>query len=71
MGFAKSGGDRVWSRRQWQRKMEEERARDVCGHVWQWDPQDRIMRCYKCGGARIATETDRFTPRMEGTDTDF
>ena len=71
MGFAKSGGS-IYRKKDWKKRMEEEaRARDACGHVWEWDPEDRVMRCYKCGGARMATETDRVVPRVENGDTDF
>lgn len=69
MGFAKSGTSSIWNKRQWQRKAQAER--NACGHVWQWDPEDRLMRCYKCGGARLATDVDRIEPRLEGSRTDF
>ena len=69
MGFAKSGGSSVWNKKSWQKRMEEERT--ACGHVWEYDPEDRLMRCYKCGQARLPTDADRIKPRMEGTDTEF
>lgn len=68
MGHAKSGTS-IWSKRQWQRKAQEERAE--CGHVWQWDPADRMMRCYKCGGVRLPTDVEKIVTRTENGDTDF
>ena len=70
MGFAKSGSS-IYSRRKWKRRLEEQMRDNSCGHVWQWDPEDRLMRCYKCGSARLPTDVDQVTPRMEGTGTDF
>ena len=43
MGFAKSGGESIYSKKAWKKRMEAER--DACGHAWQWDPSDRLMRC--------------------------
>lgn len=73
MGHAssKSGSSTIWNRRSWNRKLNAQRQRDECGHVWEWDPKDRLMRCYKCGGARLPTDADKLQPRMENTDTDF
>jgi len=70
MGFAKSDSNTIYNRRKWQRAMEKEP--DTCGHVWQWDPEDRLMRCYKCGGARLAQPSEEGPIiRTENSDTDF
>lgn len=60
MGFAKSGTN-IYNRRRWKRQLEERRD-DYCGHVWEWDPEDRMMRCYKCGGVRLPTDADKIGP---------
>lgn len=74
MGFAssKSGNSTIWNKRRWDRRLApEHRDRSECGHVWEYDPADRLMRCYKCGGARLPTETEECRPRLEGTDTEL
>ena len=78
MGFAKSGGEPIYRKKAWKRRMEAER--DACGHAWQWDPSDRLMRCTKCGEARLARDGDNAPEwwkeapviiRTEGSGTDF
>lgn len=71
MGFAKSGDNSIYKRRAWKKRLEEQTDRPACGHVWKWDPEDRLMRCYKCGLARLATDVDRVTPRVENGPTEF
>ena len=46
MGFARSGpaGRPAWK----------DKDRHRC--AWRWDPEDRLMRCYECGAARLPTE---------------
>lgn len=78
MGFAKSGTSiynrRKWQRQLEERREGPSRAQgtagygrpdtgdDYCGHVWEWDPEDRMMRCYKCGGVRLPTDADKIGP---------
>ena len=73
MSFSKSKSSSIYKRREWQRKMQKKatEAGDSCGHVWEYDPEDRLMRCYKCGRARLPTDADELTPRVEGSGTDF
>lgn len=52
MGYAKSGGE-IYSRRKWQRRMEERRG-DVCGHVFK--PCEGYMICVKCGYSRLPVD---------------
>lgn len=70
MSFAKSGSS-VYSGREWKRRLEEQVRDNGCGHVWQWDPEDRLMRCYQCGKARLPTDADHVGPRLENGPTDF
>ena len=70
MGFASSKSGGIYNRRKWKGQLEERRD-DGCGHVWEWDPADRMMRCYKCGGVRLPTDVDKIVTRTENGDTDF
>ena len=77
MAFSKSDSSSIYSRRAWQKNLQKKYGKkapqddNACGHVWQWDPEDRLMRCFKCGQARLPTDADKLEPRMEGTGTDF
>ena len=78
MGFAKSGGEPIFSKKGWKKRLEEKEP--GCRHE-QWQGIDGIMYCKQCGMARMPepweddgrdySAVDLVKPRVENGDTDF
>lgn len=54
MSFAKSGGSNIWSKKRWQKRMEN--REEPCRHVGLMRPDGGLMVCMKCGYQRMPLE---------------